>query len=58
LSNGSGTGLRPYLAPLDEAERKSFLSAYTQKIAEAYLPRVDGRVLLRFPRLFILAVRE
>jgi trans-aconitate 2-methyltransferase len=33
------------------------LAAYTKKIIGAYKPRYDGKVLLRFPRLFILAVR-
>ena len=37
--------------------REKFLAAYSQKIAAAYKPRVDGKVLLRFPRLFIVAVR-
>jgi trans-aconitate 2-methyltransferase len=30
---------------------------YTAKVTQAYKPRTDGKVLLRFPRLFIVAVR-
>lgn len=51
------TGLRPFLEPLGEAEKTAFLDAYTQQIAAAYPRRVDGRVLLAFPRLFIVARR-
>ena len=51
------TGLRPYLAPLAEAERPAFLADYARRLETDYRPRVDGTVLLRFPRLFIVAVR-
>lgn len=50
-----GTGLLPFIAPLDEAERALFLADYTEKLAEHYLPRADEKVLLAFPRLFIVA---
>jgi len=52
-----GSSLQPFLSPLDAAAREKFLAAYTKKIAGAYKPRVDGKVLLKFPRLFIVAVR-
>jgi trans-aconitate 2-methyltransferase len=52
-----GSSLQPFLSPLDPAAREQFLAAYTEKITAAYKPRFDGKVLLKFPRLFILAVR-
>lgn len=52
-----GSGLRPFLAPLDEGERTAFLARYEAAIAAAYPPAPDGTVLLPFPRLFIVAVR-
>jgi trans-aconitate 2-methyltransferase len=51
------TGLKPFLDPLAPAERISFLAAYKERLEGAYPPLVDGRVLLAFPRLFIVARR-
>jgi trans-aconitate 2-methyltransferase len=52
-----GSALRPFLASLDARMAPDFIASYTDKIARAYPPCFDGKVLLRFPRLFILAVR-
>ncbi len=52
-----GSSLQPFLSPLDAPARERYLAAYTKKIIGAYKPRFDGKVLLRFPRLFIVAVR-
>jgi len=52
-----GSALRPFLSPLDEAMRAGFTADFTAGIAKAYPARFDGKVLLRFPRLFIVAVR-
>jgi trans-aconitate 2-methyltransferase len=52
-----GTGLRPYLAALPEAERAHYLERYTAGIEHAYPARADGRRLFKFPRLFVVATR-
>ncbi|ANC03772.1 MULTISPECIES: trans-aconitate 2-methyltransferase [Pseudomonas] len=52
-----GSGLRPYLARLDEAERESFLQLYLQAMEQDYPKATDGKVLLPFPRLFVVATR-
>jgi trans-aconitate 2-methyltransferase len=53
----SSTGLRPFLDPLSQVEKQDFLSTYSAAVADAYGPLVDGKVLLAFPRLFIVAQR-
>ena len=52
-----GTGLRPYLQAAGESHREAFLKDYPARIDAAYPARHDGRRLLRFPRLFVVATR-
>ena len=52
-----GTGLRPFVDPLEAGEREAYLSRYEAAIAEAYPAEADGTVLLPFPRLFFVATR-
>lgn len=50
-----GTGLRPVLNGLDDADREIFLDAYRLRLREAYPVRPDGCTLYPFRRLFIIA---
>jgi trans-aconitate 2-methyltransferase len=52
-----GTWLVPFLAVLDEADRRAFLAEYNARLATAYPPLPDGRTLFAFRRLFIIANR-
>jgi trans-aconitate 2-methyltransferase len=52
-----GSSLRPFLSALPDHMRSAFVGEYAARIARAYPARFDCRVLLRFPRLFIVAVR-
>ena len=49
------TGLRPYLDPLDEVMRAQFINSYSVRLMKAYQETSDGKVLMRFPRLFLVA---
>jgi trans-aconitate 2-methyltransferase len=53
-----GTGLRPYLDVLPPHMREAYLAAYLDRIRDAYPPLADGHVLLKFPRLFLVAVKR
>jgi trans-aconitate 2-methyltransferase len=52
-----GTGLRPFVDPLPPELRQTFIDEYTARIAAAYPAQHDGKVLLRFPRLFMVLTR-
>ena len=51
------TALRPFLEALRADERPAFLESYGARLAKAYTPRVDGKVVLAFPRLFLIVKR-
>lgn len=51
-----GSGLRPFLAPLTQAERVAFLGRYRRELS-AYPLQPDGKLLLFYPRLFFVLVR-
>ncbi len=52
-----GTGLRPFLDPLDAVERDAYLELYLGAVTRAYPPLPGGGVLLPFPRLFFVAAK-
>ncbi len=51
------TGLRPFLERLDPSEHDEFLARYEAELSQRYPVRVDGRRLLAFPRIFVVAAR-
>ncbi|HYM02349.1 MAG TPA: methyltransferase domain-containing protein [Stellaceae bacterium] len=51
----SATALRPVLEALTAAERRDFTAAYGAKLRAAYPRRADGKTLLPFRRLFLVA---
>jgi len=52
-----GSGLRPFLNPLDECEREQFIERYMRGLADAYPTEPDGALLFLYPRLFVVAVK-
>jgi trans-aconitate 2-methyltransferase len=52
-----GTGLRPYIDPLSKEHREQFLQQYLERIKKAYPELHDGKVMLRYPRLFMVGIR-
>jgi trans-aconitate 2-methyltransferase len=53
-----GTGLKPFVDRLPPDLQASFLAEYERRVAAAYPARTDGRLLLAFPRMFIVAQRK
>jgi trans-aconitate 2-methyltransferase len=51
------TRLAPFLAVLDEADRRRFVDRYAAELNEAYEALPNGGVLLRSRQLFVLAQR-
>jgi trans-aconitate 2-methyltransferase len=47
-------GLRPFLEVLSPCERETFLSRYRAELSAAYPRQPNGKVLLRYPRLFFV----
>jgi trans-aconitate 2-methyltransferase len=52
-----GTGLRPFVDPLSPEDKEGFLQAYLARLKEVYPSSFDGKVILRYPRLFVVAVK-
>lgn len=53
-----GTGLRPFIDPLSDEEREDYLAQYAEELTHHYRVASDGKVLLAFPRIFILAQKK
>lgn len=49
-----GSGLRPFLDLLSAEESAEFLTRYRKRLSDAYPRQPDGKVLLRYPRLFFV----
>ena len=54
----AGSALQPFLERLTDDERCAFLARYREGLAVAYPAQSDGKVLLAYPRLFVVAVRN
>jgi trans-aconitate 2-methyltransferase len=52
-----GSGMRPYLEALDEDQRLRFQDACLERFRALFPPRVNGKVLLPYPRIFLIARR-
>ena len=54
----ASSALQPFLERLSDDERCAFLANYRDGLKEAYPAQSDGKVLLPYPRLFMVAVRR
>src|SRR5271166_1277766 len=54
----AGSTLQPFLERLSDDERCEFLARYRDGLRRAYPAQSDGKVLLAYPRLFIVALRK
>ena len=52
-----GSGLRPYLAALEQAAQKEFIDTIKQRLHDFYSTQSNGMLMMRFPRLFFVAYR-
>lgn len=52
-----GTGLRPYLQAVGPQHETAFLDKYRDRMDRYYPPMADGRRLLAYPRLFVVAIK-
>ncbi len=53
-----GSGLRPYLDALGEAEQAEFLGELSEMVKNRFPIQADNSVILKMPRLFFTAVKE
>ena len=53
-----GSNLRPVLDRLDASQQPEFLRIYGERLLAAYPPRSDGKTLLPFLRIFIVAQKK
>ena len=53
-----GTGLKPFVDRLPPDLQASYLAEYERRVGEAYPVRTDGKRLLAFPRMFIVAHKK
>jgi len=53
-----GTWLRQFLDALDEPDASEFEAEYARRVGAAYPPRLDGKTLFPFKRLFIIMLKK